>query len=84
MEPWGCPSFYVDRKYALDIVVEADIFIQLLALDYVYTGHPEAMGDLSSAVILEYDEYPLEIQCSSCFLQRFKLGFSSRRGEEYK
>lgn len=30
---------------------------------------------------LEYDEYPQEIQCSNCFLEWFKLGFTSQWGE---
>lgn len=32
---------------------------------------------------LEYDEYPIEIQCSKCILSRFKLGFSSQWGEPW-
>ncbi|KAH2126337.1 hypothetical protein KXV35_006781, partial [Aspergillus fumigatus] len=53
------------------------------ALDYRYIGKPPAEGTLNSSLGLEYDEYPLEIQCSPCFLQRFKLGFMSRWGETY-
>jgi hypothetical protein len=54
------------------------------ALDYRTLPAP-ATGTLNpnSTIGLEYDEYPLEIQCSSCFLQRFKLGFMSRWGETY-
>jgi len=55
-----------------------------IALDYRYHGPGPAQGTLNSSLGLEYDEYPLEIQCSSCFLQRFKLGFMSRWGETYK
>ncbi|KAH8799634.1 hypothetical protein F5884DRAFT_111945 [Xylogone sp. PMI_703] len=32
---------------------------------------------------LEYDEYPLEIQCSSCFLNKFLLGIESQYGDIY-
>lgn len=41
-----------------------------------YTGHgwPTA---------LEYDEYPLEIQCSECFLAQYKLGIESQWGEPF-
>lgn len=57
---------------------------QKSALDYVYTGRNAPVGDLGSNQTLEYDEYPLEIQCSKCFLDRFKLGFASRWGELYE
>jgi hypothetical protein len=57
------------------------------ALDYRYHGPGPAVGKLKPNVTvgigLEYDEYPLEIQCSTCFLQRFKLGFMSRWGETF-
>lgn len=33
---------------------------------------------------LEYDEYPLEIQCSECFLARYKRGIESQWGEVYE
>ncbi|PVI07195.1 carbohydrate-binding module family 50 protein [Periconia macrospinosa] len=55
------------------------------ALDYLYHGPGPASGRVNpnSTMGLEYDEYPLEIQCSSCFLQRFRLGFMSRWGETF-
>ncbi|KAF2732644.1 hypothetical protein EJ04DRAFT_390869, partial [Polyplosphaeria fusca] len=57
------------------------------ALDYRYHGPGPAVGKLNPnetvGLGLEYDEYPTEIQCSSCFLQRFKLGFMSRWGETW-
>lgn len=55
-----------------------------LDMDYTYKGPGPAPGSLNSTLALEYDEYPLEIQCSSCYLQRFKLGFMSRFGEIWK
>ncbi|KAL3489583.1 hypothetical protein BJX62DRAFT_238980 [Aspergillus germanicus] len=30
---------------------------------------------------LEFDEYPLEIQCSSCFLKTFRYGLENARGD---
>ncbi|KAI4693341.1 uncharacterized protein J4E88_001712 [Alternaria novae-zelandiae] len=57
------------------------------ALDFRYKGAEPARGTLKQDPNqfggLEYDEYPTEIQCSSCFLKRFKLGFMSRWGEVY-
>ncbi|ESZ92887.1 hypothetical protein SBOR_6750 [Sclerotinia borealis F-4128] len=32
---------------------------------------------------LDFDEYPLEIQCSSCFLQKFKVGYESAWGNTW-
>jgi hypothetical protein len=33
---------------------------------------------------LEYDEYPLEIQCSTCFLAQYRHGIESKWGEVYE
>jgi hypothetical protein len=60
---------------------------KMKALDYRYKGAEPARGTLKQDPKqfggLEYDEYPTEIQCSSCVLKRFKLGFMSRWGEVY-
>lgn len=56
----------------------------LLALDYVYTGGPQLSANYGWQEALESDEYPLEIQCSPCFLNRFTLGYTSRFGALYK
>jgi hypothetical protein len=55
-----------------------------LALDYVYTGGPQQSANYGWQEALESDEYPLEIQCSPCFLNRFTLGYTSRFGALYK
>ena len=55
-----------------------DPFAKLTALDYRYHGHGPVQGSPNSTIGLEYGEYPLEIQCSTCFLERFKLGVQSR------
>lgn len=34
--------------------------------------------------MLEYDEYPLEIQCSECFLAQYRYGLESKWGEVYE
>jgi len=33
--------------------------------------------------ILEFDEFPLEVQCSSCFIDKFKYGLSSTWGDVF-
>ena len=43
--------------------------------DWIGHGWPEP---------LEYDEYPLEIQCSDCFLSQYKIGVESKWGEVYE
>ena len=49
-----------DNYYPLD---------QMAALDYFMDrGEPVSDGNYGWAEPLEYDEYPLEIQCSSCML----------------
>ncbi|KAJ5219686.1 hypothetical protein N7468_008890 [Penicillium chermesinum] len=55
---------------------------QLAAWDY-YVDRPPAINDDNYGWTepLEWDEYPLEMQCSSCFLQKFKHGFESSWGE---
>ncbi|RMZ76860.1 hypothetical protein DV738_g4695, partial [Chaetothyriales sp. CBS 135597] len=35
------------------------------------------------AEALEFDEFPLEIQCSPCFIDKFKYGLSSRWGDAF-
>ncbi|RDW67396.1 uncharacterized protein DSM5745_09262 [Aspergillus mulundensis] len=64
--------------------VEYSVNLGYASLDYWY-NRTEPLTDRgwTNTSILEYDEYPLEIQCSTCFLERFKLGFSSQFGEGY-
>ncbi|KAF8854828.1 hypothetical protein BDZ45DRAFT_747162 [Acephala macrosclerotiorum] len=47
-----------------------------------HTGLPLTPNDYFSET-LDYDEHPLEIQCSSCMLERIKYGISSQFGEIY-
>ncbi|KAI7495045.1 hypothetical protein KC367_g7660 [Hortaea werneckii] len=51
-----------------------DYFLEPISLDWRGHGH-----DLP----LEYDEYPLEIQCSECFLAQYRYGIESKWGEVY-
>jgi hypothetical protein len=53
----------------------ADYFMEPISPDWQAHGYDGA---------LEYDEYPLEIQCSECFLARYKLGIGSLWGEVYE
>jgi hypothetical protein len=52
-----------------------DYFLEPISPDWKGHGHDGP---------LEYDEYPLEIQCSECFLARYKLGIESLWGEVYE
>lgn len=52
-----------------------DYFVPATADDSLIWGTTE---------MLEYDEFPLQIQCSSCFLDRFILGIQSQWGEVYE
>ncbi|KAI7336596.1 hypothetical protein KC315_g2680 [Hortaea werneckii] len=51
-----------------------DYFLEPISLDWQGHGH-----DLP----LEYDEYPLDIQCSECFLAQYRYGIESKWGEVY-
>ncbi|KAF8862087.1 hypothetical protein BDZ45DRAFT_799471 [Acephala macrosclerotiorum] len=55
---------------------------QLAALDY-YIERGDSIDDdnYGWALPLEFDEYPLEIQCSFCFLQTFKYGLENKWGD---
>ncbi|KAF8859499.1 hypothetical protein BDZ45DRAFT_358156 [Acephala macrosclerotiorum] len=55
---------------------------QLAALDYyMERGDPIDDDNYGWPLPLEFDEYPLEIQCSSCFLQTFKYGLENKWGD---
>ncbi|KAH6967951.1 hypothetical protein BKA56DRAFT_597454 [Ilyonectria sp. MPI-CAGE-AT-0026] len=51
-----------------------DYYTEGLSLDWMGHGWNEA---------LEYDEYPLEIQCSECFLAQYRHGIESYWGEMF-
>ncbi|KAH8680170.1 hypothetical protein BGZ61DRAFT_65432 [Ilyonectria robusta] len=52
-----------------------DYYMEGLSLDWIGHGWNEA---------LEYDEYPLEIQCSECFLAQHRHGIESNWGEMFE
>jgi hypothetical protein len=52
-----------------------DYYQDGIQLDWEGHGWPET---------LEYDEYPLEIQCSECFLSQYRFGIESQWGEVYE
>jgi hypothetical protein len=65
-------------EWAADMELEAsgqDYYTSPLASDWQGHGYDGT---------LEYDEYPLEIQCSECFLLQYKLGIESQWGEVYE
>lgn len=67
------PSF---ADYGLELPLNGqDYFSDAISMDWQGHGWPEA---------LEYDEYPLEIQCSECFLAQYKQGIESQWGEVYE
>lgn len=67
-------SKFVDYGVPLDLSGQ-DYYQDGLNLSYIGHGWPEA---------LEYDEYPIEIQCSECFLAQYRLGIESQWGEVYE
>jgi hypothetical protein len=45
-----------------------DSYLEMAAMDYFYDRLPSTGNDnYGWSAPLEFDEYPLEIQCSSCF-----------------
>jgi LysM repeat protein len=52
--------------------------------DYLYDEYP-IVDDTNYGwpEVLEFDEYPLEIQCSPCFIDKFKYGLSSKWGDVF-
>ncbi|KAF7872589.1 hypothetical protein EAF04_003509 [Stromatinia cepivora] len=68
----------------LESVFETSGRDQMSAMDY-YTDAPDPIDDDNYGwpEVLDFDEYPLEIQCSSCFLQRFKVGYESTWGNSW-
>ncbi|KUI66076.1 hypothetical protein VM1G_02487 [Cytospora mali] len=67
------PSFS-DYGLNLSVMLGQDYYQDGISMDYQGHGWPTA---------LDYDEYPLEIQCSECFLAQYKLGIESQWGEVY-
>lgn len=67
------PSFS-DYGLNLTVMLGQDYYQDGVSMDYEGHGWPTA---------LEYDEYPLEIQCSECFLAQYRLGIESQWGEVY-
>jgi len=58
--------------------------LYISAMAYVYAGGPRSQANFGWPEALESDEYPLEIQCSKCFVDRFVLGYSSVYGSSYE
>lgn len=87
----GSPLYDVDGTLLQDIWEELPAFQHLDALALSPTGQDlysgQASPDYSNygwPVRLEYDEYPLQIQCTSCFVNQFLLGIESQWGEVYE
>lgn len=67
------PTFS-DYGLNLSVMLGQDFYQDGISMDYQGHGWPTA---------LDYDEYPLEIQCSECFLAQYRLGIESQWGEVY-
>lgn len=66
----------VFQSYGLELdLTGQDYYQDGIQLNWEGHGWPEA---------LEYDEYPLEIQCSECFLAQYRFGIESQWGEVYE
>lgn len=86
----GIPAQDVDGTY-IDNSNEMPTFYDVLsgldtdwsASDYYFDGIDANWTGHGWPDMLEYDEYPLEIQCSECFSQ-YKLGLESQWGEIYE
>jgi hypothetical protein len=52
--------------------------------DFYVTVDDAEFSSWGTSEMFEWDEYPLEIQCSSCFLSLFRLGIESQWGEVYE
>ncbi|KAA8564642.1 hypothetical protein MFRU_013g01880 [Monilinia fructicola] len=68
----------------LDSVFDTSGRDEMSAMDY-YADAAEPIDDDNYGWVgaLDFDEYPLEIQCSSCFLQNFKAGYESPWGNTW-
>ncbi|KAF7884808.1 hypothetical protein EAF00_010626 [Botryotinia globosa] len=68
----------------LDSVFDTSGRDDMSAMDY-YVNAADPIDDDNYGWIsaLDFDEYPLEIQCSSCFLQKFKAGYESAWGNTW-
>lgn len=88
---FGTPAQDVDGTY-IDNANEMPAFHDVLsgldtdwsASDYYFDGIDANWTGHGWPDMLEYDEYPLEIQCSDCFLAQYKLGLESQWGEVYE
>lgn len=70
----GGGAGFSDYGLNLSLMLGQDYYQDGISMDYQGHGWPTA---------LDYDKYPLEIQCSECFLAQYKLGIESQWGEVY-
>ena len=61
-----------------------DIPLDPTGTDFYTNGTDIDYSNYGWPLPLEYDEYPLEIQCQSCFINQFILGIQSQWGEVYE
>jgi len=58
---------------------------QMQSFDYYYERSGMIADDnYGWPVALEYDEYPLEVQCSSCWINKFVYGYNNTWGDVWE
>ena len=87
----GAPKLDAEENIIENPFNPPPVFVWTNITDMDWTGKDyfvPAMDNDSSiwgtTEMLEYDEFPLQIQCSSCFLDHFVLGIESQWGEVYE
>ena len=61
-----------------------DYELQLQGADYYQNSSDVDYSNYGWPDQLEYDEYPLEVQCQSCFIDQLVMGIQSQWGEVYE
>ncbi len=67
------PKFTLERPDLPDS--PSDFYFEAIPVDWIGHGWDS---------LLEFDEYPLEIQCSECFLSQYKYGLESKWGNIFE
>lgn len=75
MESWTEQPEFRHSGHKPEAASSTDYYMEGISPDWMGHGWPD---------MLEYDEYPLEIQCSECFLAQYRYGLESRWGEVYE
>ncbi|KAK5739014.1 hypothetical protein LTR17_005532 [Elasticomyces elasticus] len=74
---------FVDMSDPRPVFTDYGLNLSMAGQDYYQQGIPLDWEGHGWHEVLEYDEYPLEIQCSECFLGQYRHGIESIWGEGY-